>query len=413
MFVTDALLRKSVVVCQSLGRRGIGVTAGSSTRLSPAFLSRYCRARVIYPDPVAEPDDFVQMMLDYLRRHRHDVLFPTDDATLMLISRHREQFEQVTHVPIPTPAQLAYGVDKAATMRLAERLGIPHPATVVPHSPDEARHAVAQLARRSLLVKPRASSGGRGIVYLEPGEDVAAAWSEAHRHYPYPMIQEHVPSGPKYDVCLVMDQRGELVASFAQRELRHFPIQDGLSTMQESVWRPDLVERAAALLREIGWYGLAEVEFMEDPQSGETLLLEINPRFWASVRLAIACGVDFPYLLYQVATRQAVTPVHTYEVGRRCRWLLPGDMLHFLANPNRLRMTPSFFDFRGAQTVYDGFDAADPGASLGTLLACGHYLFDADKWSMLRRGKTRRGAAALPATRTLQTEAPELRRQTA
>jgi hypothetical protein len=65
-------------------------------------------------------------------------------------------------------------------------------------------------------------------------------------------------------------------------------------------------------------------------------------------------------------------------------------VLHFLANPNRLRMDPPFFQFRGAETVLDGFYAGDPGATLGVLLSCGHYLFDRDLWGMVLRGKGRR-----------------------
>ena len=188
-----------------------------------------------------------------------------------------------------------------------------------------------------------------------------------------------------------MDRKSQPVASFAQKELRHFPVKDGLSTMQESVWRPDLVERSIALLQAIGWYGVAEIEFAEDIETGETLLLEVNPRFWASVQLAISCGIDFPYLLYQVARSEPVTPVHSYTVGRRCRWLVPGDMFHYAANPNRAQLDPPFFQFRGADTVYDGLYRDDPGATLGVLLSCGHYLFDAEMWRLLLRGK--RGTA--------------------
>lgn len=390
MFVTDALLRKSVVVCQSLGRRGIDVTCGSSTRLSPAFFSRYCKNRVIYPAPETQPEAFVEMMLDYLRKERHDVLFPTDDVTLKLISRYHDDFEKLTHVPIPTPDQVVYGLDKARAMQIANMLGIPHPRTVFPTSAEDAESLVQDLSP-SLVVKPRGSSGGRGIVYVDASESVGAVWQRVHEQFPYPLIQERIVTGAKYDVCVIMDRKNQPVASFAQKELRHFPVKDGLSTMQESVWRPDLVERSIALLQAIGWYGVAEIEFAEDVETGETLLLEVNPRFWASVQLAISCGIDFPYLLYQIARGQSVTPVHTYTVGRRCRWLVPGDMFHYAANPNRAQLDPPFFQFRGADTVYDGLYRDDPGATLGVLLSCGHYLFDAEMWRLLLRGK--RGTA--------------------
>ena len=98
---------------------------------------------------------------------------------------------------------------------------------------------------------------------------------------------------------------------------------------------------------------------------------------------------------HQLVTGQPVRETHTYAVGRRCRWLLPGDLLHFMVNPDRRRMDPPFFQFREPTTVLDGFYAHDKRATLGVLLSTAHYLFDADVWSMFGRG---RRAAARPVT---------------
>jgi predicted ATP-grasp superfamily ATP-dependent carboligase len=392
-FVTDALLRKSVVVCQSLGRHGVSVSAGSTTRLSPAFFSRHCRQTLVYPSPVTQSRAFAHRLLEYLEQKPHDVLIPTDDAALSAISAHRNEFERVTRVPLPDAARLAYGLDKARVMRLAEELGIPHPRTLLPSSVQEVEE-LARHVKPPLVIKPRSSSGGRGIVYLGEGGDIVKSWTQVHAEHPFPMVQECIPSGPKFDVGVLMDERGHAVASFAQQELRHFPIRDGLSTVQESVRRPDLVERAVSLLQKIGWYGLAEVEFMQDPRTDEALLLEVNPRFWASIQLAVACGVDFPYLLYQLATGKTVKDIHTYALGRRCRWLIPGDILHFVVNPRRMQLEPSFFELKMSGTVYDGFYAEDKRATLGVLLSAAHYLFDPDQWSMLLRRGGRADARA-------------------
>src|SRR5215475_1986603 len=123
-FVTDGLLRKSVVVCQSLGRHGVSVSAGSTTRFSPTFFSRHCRQTLVYPSPVSQPDAFAERLLDYLRKAPHDVLIPTDDASVAVCARYRADFERVTRLPLPDAPQLAYGLDKARVMQLAERLGI-------------------------------------------------------------------------------------------------------------------------------------------------------------------------------------------------------------------------------------------------------------------------------------------------
>ncbi len=54
-------------------------------------------------------------------------------------------------------------------------------------------------------------------------------------------------------------------------------------------------------------------------------LMEVNTRFWGSLQLAVDCGVDFPWMLYQIANGETVQMTENYETGKRLRWLL-GDV---------------------------------------------------------------------------------------
>jgi predicted ATP-grasp superfamily ATP-dependent carboligase len=106
------------------------------------------------------------------------------------------------------------------------------------------------------------------------------------------------------------------------------------------------------------------LEWRTDPRDGHPHLLEINPRFVGSLALAIAAGVDFPTLLYDVAVTGDCAPVTSYPSGVRCRWLVPGDLLHFVSNPARMALEPSFFQFRDANLHYDDWASDDPLPSL-------------------------------------------------
>jgi len=110
------------------------------------------------------------------------------------------------------------------------------------------------------------------------------------------------------------------------------------------------------------------VEFKVDPRDGVPKLMEVNPKLWGSVSLAIASGVDFPALLYRLVMEEDIQPVLDYQVGVRCRFLL-ADTLHFLANPDRFRLHPSFFRFGDPQTFGDIWDPRDPAPVLALWLA--------------------------------------------
>ncbi len=72
------------------------------------------------------------------------------------------------------------------------------------------------------------------------------------------------------------------------------------------------------------------VEFKEDQSSRVPLLMEVNGRFWGSLQLAIDAGIDFPWLLLQMAKGQHVNvPENSYRCGVKSRWLL-GDLDHLL-----------------------------------------------------------------------------------
>ena len=96
--------------------------------------------------------------------------------------------------------------------------------------------------------------------------------------------------------------------------------------------------------------------------------MEINPRFWGSLQLAISAGVDFPVLYHQAALGLDVEPILNYPINKYCRWLWPGDIFHFLSNPNRFDLQPSFFKFCGSNISYDIISGDDPLPTLGIVL---------------------------------------------
>lgn len=105
------------------------------------------------------------------------------------------------------------------------------------------------------------------------------------------------------------------------------------------------------------------VLFKQDVQDGQFKVTGANPRFWRSLQLAIMAGVDFPYLLYKIETDGAVEMVTEYREGVRCRWLLPGDILDFIFNPERFWLEASFFDSSGNNRQDDFLSWQDTGST--------------------------------------------------
>jgi predicted ATP-grasp superfamily ATP-dependent carboligase len=115
------------------------------------------------------------------------------------------------------------------------------------------------------------------------------------------LVQDFIPGGPKnlYSFCPFFKE-GKVITSVMARRTRQHPMDFGhASTFAECVDIPRMRELGEKFLRLIGFYGIAEVEFMADPRDKEFKLIEVNPRLWGWHTLAIAAGVDLPYLLYR------------------------------------------------------------------------------------------------------------------
>ncbi|AEB09496.1 carboxylate--amine ligase [Desulfobacca acetoxidans] len=379
VLVTDAKQRKAVPIIRALGRRGIPVIAGDDQRFSMGFFSKYCRQALVYPSPENQPERFRDWLLSQARKGVFDILFAIDERTLDVVTKCGEELGK--YVRVPTVPHAVYGLarDKYETISLAESLGIPCPKTARLES-FATLEEVYRTWSLPVVLKPRRSSGSRGLLYIRTMKDLQSSYQRITRFEDY-LVQEYIPSGGEaLGVEVLLNQRAEPRATFVHRRLREYPLNGGPSTLRESVSNPELVNMGIRLLQAMGWYGVAMVEFKSDPRDGQPKLMEINPKFWGSIALPIASGVDFPYLLYRLVLDGDIEPVNGYRLGVRCRWLLPGDFLHFLANPKRWQLNPSFFQFRGENLYYDLLSWDDPGPLWGMFCSVLTSLTDKTFW---------------------------------
>src|SRR5262249_40521175 len=150
---------------------------------------------------------------------------------------------------------------------------------------DEELDEVASRVRLPAVVKIRDDAG----TVLEPvqrysigrsADDVRREYRRLHALAPFPLIQEKI-EGAGYGVG-VLAAAGRVVASFAHRRIREYPISGGPSTICVSVVDDRLSGYAASVIRELGWTGVAMVEFKK---GDDYRLMEVNPRFWGSLPL--------------------------------------------------------------------------------------------------------------------------------
>ena len=347
-----------------------------------------------------------------------------------MLARHRSEISKYTYLLIPDLDKIEFVRDKRNLIQFAEAHGIPSPKTFYIHpslalSPGRLCHKSLHGSTSSprtdhgtlknnylavrpervegrtvscdtvsggrgegegvslssipipAVIKPRISSGSFGIVYVKKKEDLIPSYQKVHARYPFPLIQEWIPDGGgTFGLSALFDEASNIKAAFIHKKLRMYPVQGGPSTLREGVENPQVMELGLSLLKSLDWAGVGMVEFKVDPRDGIPKLMEVNPRFWGSLQLAIVSEVDFPYLILKMARGESFAPILRYPVGRQCRWLLFGDILHFLTNPNRFHLQPSFFHFFEPKTSYDILSKDDPLPVLGSVATFFTFLYD-------------------------------------
>jgi predicted ATP-grasp superfamily ATP-dependent carboligase len=385
VLVTDGHFRKSLAVVRSLGRKGIPVAVGERTFLNTSFFSKYCTRRLVYPSPQQSPNQFIEFLLKEIRKKQYDCLFPMEEGTLLLLAKYYSQISEYTYLLIPDLKKIEFVRDKGNLMRFAESHGFPVPKTWYspPLSPSP---AMGGGMGEGVVIKPRISSGSFGIVYVKKREDLISSYQNVHERYPFPLIQEWIPDGGGvFGLSALFDEASSVKAAFVHKKLRMYPVQGGPSTLAEGVEHPQIMELGLSLLKSLNWVGVGMVEFKVDPRDGIPKLMEVNPRFWGSLQLAIVSGVDFPFLILKMARKECFDPILRYAVGKRFRWLLLGDILHFLKHPQRFDLHPSFFNFFDPNTSYDIFSKDDPLPLLGSVATFLTFLYDAEMKRFLER----------------------------
>ena len=423
VLVTGADQHQGLAVIRGLGLAGIPVVACGAEPRSIGFYSRFAVAKACYTSPFSSPRGFVADILGVVRETGATLIIPTVESTLVVLNEWREVVERHARLAAPPHEVLEYAINKGKTLRLAQGLGVPVPRSAEGDSAEQVLRRAADL-EFPVAIKPRghglhlttANTLGFKVRYARTLDELRLLLQPFERDAGALLVQEYAAGVGRCVAALC--RRGETLALFAYSREREFPLSGGVSVVRKSIPLDErLAAYATALLREIGWHGVAMVEFKYDPAADRYTLMEINGRFQASTALSLDAGINLPRLVAALYGIGELGPTPTYRVGIEERWLR-GDLLALrdgLAGgrqrrltappagtpPSRARVLWQFLRDFHPRMRYDEFKWYDwrPGAveSLGLLKLCFGLLT-----SPLRRlgGYARRAAAALHHTLT-------------
>ncbi len=314
--VTDVDGRTAVAGLRALGRCGLEVMAQARTRAAAGLWSRYAAGRVTGPSPVTDPAGFVATVSRVARDHGPLVVYaPLEEGLEALLAAAGELPPQVV-LPYEDPKAVQALRDKRALAALAAGAGLAAPSTLAEGTPSELLEV--PIATPCVLKAAYPERGLNFTLVVETRDELLRVLRDLPDNEPL-LVQERA-RGRLVGLTLVTAPDGRLLSWFQQESRRTWPPQAGGSTLAVSV-APDteLVSRSAGLLRDAGYWGLAQLQFLETRQG--LGVIDVNPRFYGSMPLALAAGVNPAAAWHAAIVGDSLPAPVPYRIGVAYRWL--------------------------------------------------------------------------------------------
>jgi D-aspartate ligase len=300
----------TLAAVRQLARSGVPVIIVGHEILAAARWSRYA-SRFISCPPVQDGDRFVKWLLAYGEQQPGNVLLPTSDEIVLLLSANLESLEKHFFLYQPQLESVLKVLDKKLLWQACRRAGIDTLPSWFPSGEEDVSLLIRSFPY-PVLIKPRTQvrrfRRTQGVVVHSPEELLSAYRAVASQSQnsagygalsgaDFPMVQQFTDSDAIYSVSGFIDRTGETMVARGTKKIfqRRRPVGIGVC-FEACQLDNELAERVRALCREVGHFGVFEIEFLRWQQ--KWVAIDFNPRFYHQMALEIGRGLALPRWAY-------------------------------------------------------------------------------------------------------------------
>ncbi|MBN1449870.1 MAG: ATP-grasp domain-containing protein [Anaerolineales bacterium] len=268
----------------------LSVERWASIRFS-RFCHTYTFKRFLLTD-----ESLPEIITQLVKKYEIDVLLPTGSNWISYLVNNRDIFSKFVAIPpLPDPASLAIADNKWLFAQFLEDNQLLGPPTILVTNDDMFYNKLQEI-KFPVLLKPTVAMGGEGIKRFEtPAELKCYLEQQKLEAIKDQFIVQSLLSGSMLDAN-ILSERGNMLALTIQRGIIPNRQKYAAAGALEFIEHDELKEITYRLVAALSWSGFANVDTLYDRSDRQFKILEVNARFWGSLRGSLAAGVSFPYL---------------------------------------------------------------------------------------------------------------------
>jgi hypothetical protein len=356
LLVDQSRDRATLVAVRSLAAAGYEVGTGSR---EPGLAGRSRHAGRHHEVHECEEDEdrFVADIAAAVKEGGYDIVFCTYDIGLLTLSRRRADIAPAVW-PYASAEVVERAFDKLDLVEAVHAAGLQAPRT------EPATEAALASWPGSVVVKARKHAPTRFDTGLfATAADGRALAQQIRDEGGEPLLQEQM-RGRMGAVVVVVGRDGGIAAEIHQEAVHTWPPEAG-DTVRGRIIDPDpeLSQGVRALVDDLGWFGLAQVEFVRDDQ-GTPRITDFNGRFYGSMALATGAGANLPGLWADHALGRGGKLARAPRTGASFQWLNRDLAAAHAEGPRALAAALAAIPL----SAHSMWSLSDPGPAIGYLL---------------------------------------------
>lgn len=326
VLVTDSSYKHTLGACRALGASGYDVQV-IGPKFGQAGYSKSVEKRHIQRGYAL--GELSKQLEEIAESEKIQFLLPIGAASVFDVSANRQNLSEKLAFALAPTKSIDLALNKANLLSFAESVGVSSPRTWRFSTFESFLTGLDEIPF-PYIIKSALEQHKFGPVYINSSEDIEKLLSTevllpefTHGEL---VAQSRIRGNGEGFFALY--QHGVCKRVMMHKRLREMPATGGSSWAAQSIYSQDLFDSGVALLDALEWHGPAMVEFKRDETDGKLSLMELNPKFWGSLDLAIQSGVDFPSDTVRIASGEELDANFHYKSNVKYVWPLENYSLY-------------------------------------------------------------------------------------